>query len=158
MSSKGTVEQGMLHQACFKWLGIGDRVDMPRRESRDAAALDVRAAEFAEIFPGQTQLVGTGWAMRPPFGHAGFLLPRSGLGNKGLVLGNLVGLIDPDYRGEIKVSLWNRNAEGPAMEVMAGERIAQLIFLPFSRGEAVEVTHLDATDRADGGFGSTGEK
>ena len=157
--TQNTNSTGRLDQACFMWVGKGQKTPVPARKSPDAAAFDVCTAQSVGLNPGDCELVSTGWAVRPPHGYAGFLLPRSGLGNDGLVLGNLTGLIDPDYRGELKVSLWNRNPPGgEAFTFLPGERVAQLIFLPFSRCEGIEVLSLDATARGDGGFGSTGHR
>ena len=107
------------------------------------------------IFPGETKLVGTGIAIHinDP-GYAGLILPRSGLGNRGLVLGNLVGLIDSDYIGEIKVSLWNRSDDPITVNHM--DRVAQLIIVPVTVPAFRFVSEFSQSRRGDGGFGHTG--
>ena len=109
-----------------------------------------------QIMPGETALVSTGISIyiRDP-GLAAMLLPRSGLGHKhGIVLGNLVGLIDSDYQGPLMVSLWNRGSE--AFEVNVGDRIAQLVIVPVVQTEFEVVEEFTATRRGAGGFGHTG--
>lgn len=122
-----------------------------------SAGIDLCAVidECISIWPGETRLIGTGIAIHigDP-GYAGLILPRSGLGNKGLVLGNLVGLIDSDFTGEIKVSLWNRS-ELPIKVPVLG-RIAQLIIVPVTVPKFNIVTELEQSIRGEGSFGSTG--
>lgn len=131
----------------------------PSYGSLGAAGLDLRAnvAEDFVLQPGETKLVGTGYAiyLEDP-GYAAMLLPRSGLGHKhGIVLGNLVGLIDSDYQGELKVSLWNRSSE--PYSVQAGERIAQLVIVPVVQAEFSVVSDFKESDRGAGGFGHSGK-
>lgn len=130
-------------------------------ESAHAAAMDLRAAlgETITLNPGECKLIGTGVAiyMRNPY-MAAHILPRSGLGHKhGIVLGNLVGEIDADYQGELKVSVWNRSN---AMYVIdPGDRIAQIEFVPILRAVLKEVSEFTSeTDRGEGGFGSSGKQ
>jgi len=116
--------------------------------------LDPRSAMILE--PGETQLIPTGLAIHIADNDtAAMLLPRSGLGHKhGIVLGNLVGLIDSDYQGQVFVSCWNRGNTAFTIEI--GERIAQMIFVPVIQAEFEQVTEFDASYRGDGGFGHTG--
>lgn len=122
--------------------------------------MDLRACVETTISlaPGQTELVPTGIAihLRDP-GLAAMVLPRSGLGHKhGIVLGNLVGLIDSDYQGQLFVSVWNRGAT--TFELAPMERIAQLVIVPVVRANFREVEQFVQSDRGTGGFGSTGRK
>jgi dUTP pyrophosphatase len=127
-----------------------------------SAGLDVRACLSEEnimIFPGDTKLVPLGFAIHlKDSNYAAFLLPRSGLGHKsGIVLGNLVGLIDSDYQGQVYASVWNRNQPGnDPFIIHAGDRIAQLVIVPVIRPELVIVEGFQATERSTNGFGSTG--
>jgi dUTP pyrophosphatase len=134
----------------------------PKPESVGAAALDIRTNEDITLYPGEERLVGTGYAYEPPPGYALLLLPRSGLGAKhGIVLGNTIGLIDPDYRGELKAALWYRRNEGKAFAVARGERIAQLVCVPvwsLSDIAYVDYEDLSETARGEGGFGHTGKQ
>jgi dUTP pyrophosphatase len=119
------------------------------------AGLDLRASEAASIAPGERRLVPTGLAVAIPEGHAGLVLPRSGLAmQKGLTVLNAPGLIDSGYRGELKVLLINHGAETAAIE--RGERIAQLVIQTVAQVRLVEVEHLPDSSRGAGGFGSTG--
>lgn len=119
------------------------------------AGLDLRASETARIAPGERRLVPTGLAVAIPEGHAGFVLPRSGLAmQKGVTVLNSPGLIDSGYRGELKVLLINHGAEAVAIE--RGERIAQLVIQPVVDARLVEVEQLPDSARGEGGFGSTG--
>ena len=138
---------------------------LPRFQSEMAAALDLYACldEAVEILPGEApQLISAGIALHiADPGIAALVLPRSGLGHKkGLVLGNLVGLIDPDYTGPILVSAWNRSGPGTApIRIEPGERFAQMIFVPILRPVFRIVEDFSiATARGAGGFGSTGGK
>jgi dUTP pyrophosphatase len=137
---------------------IGDTIALPSYASEGAAGLDLRvcADKVITIEPGQVQLLSTGIAMyiADP-NYAAVLLPRSGLGHKhGIVLGNLVGLIDSDYQGEIKVSCWNRG--DTAYEIQPGERIAQLVILPVVQAQFKFVEDFVVSERSEGGFGSSG--
>ncbi len=131
---------------------------MPAYATSGSAGMDLRACMEMplQIMPGETALVSTGISIyiRDP-GLAAMLLPRSGLGHKhGIVLGNLVGLIDSDYQGPLMVSLWNRGSE--AFEVNVGDRIAQLVIVPVVQTEFEVVEEFTATRRGAGGFGHTG--
>lgn len=137
---------------------IGAQIPLPTYGSEGAAGLDLRACieEECEILPGETKLIPTGLAIyiADP-NYAGLVLPRSGLGHKhGLVLGNLVGLIDSDYQGELLLSCWNRG--GRAYVIMPGERLAQFVVVPVVQMEMEVVEEFEATERAEGGFGHTG--
>ena len=131
---------------------------LPAYQSAGAAGLDLRAniAESLTLQPGEVQLLGTGYAVYledPNF--AAMLLPRSGLGHKhGIVLGNLVGLIDSDYQGELKVSVWNRSSEPYTIE--PGERIAQMVIVPVIQAEFIVTDDFITSDRGESGFGSSG--
>jgi dUTP pyrophosphatase len=134
------------------------REHLPQYATAGAAGFDLRACLDAplELQPGDSQLVRSGLAIHlgDP-GLAAFVLPRSGLGAKhGIVLGNLVGLIDSDYQGEVMVSLWNRG--GKAFTIQPLERIAQLVVLPVVQVELAVVEEFAASARGAGGFGSTG--
>jgi len=135
------------------------RANMPAYATPGAAGLDLRACIEAPvtIAPGDTHLVSTGMAIHiADPGYAAVILPRSGLGHKhGIVLGNLVGLIDSDYQGPLMVSCWNRSRETYTIEPM--DRIAQLVIVPVVRAEFRLVQEFEASERAGGGFGSTGQ-
>ena len=119
------------------------------------AGLDLRASEAVRIEPGERRLVPTGVAAAIPEGHAGLILPRSGLARqKGVTVLNAPGLIDSGYRGELMVLLINHGAEPVAIE--RGERIAQLVIQAVARARLVEVERLPDSARGEGGFGSTG--
>ena len=130
----------------------------PHYATPGSAGLDLRACLPAPLTlaPGQTELVPTGMAIHlADPGLAAMILPRSGLGHKhGLVLGNLVGLIDSDYQGELLVSCWNRS--GVAYTVSPGERIAQLVIMPVVQASLVVVDEFSGSSRGEGGFGHTG--
>ena len=128
---------------------------LPVYAKRGDAGLDLRASEAARIAPGERRLVPTGLAIAIPEGHAGFVLPRSGLAmQKGVTVLNAPGLIDSGYRGELKVLLINHGAEVIGIE--RGERIAQLVIQPVVDACLVEVERLPDSARGVGGFGSTG--
>lgn len=136
-------------------------LEPPAYQSAEAAGLDlvcaIGAAEAAEIAPGGRLLVPTGFAMELPVGYEGQVRPRSGLAAKnGVTVLNSPGTVDSDYRGEIKVILYNAGAE--AFRLERGMRIAQLVVAPVSRAVLELVDQLSETDRAAGGFGSTGSK
>jgi dUTP pyrophosphatase len=127
----------------------------PARAHEGDAGLDLHAAEAATIGPGERASIGTGIAVAIPEGHAGFVLPRSGLAARhGIALVNTPGLIDAGYRGEVRVLLLNTDRE-EAFEVEPGDRIAQLVLVNVAEPEPVEET-LDQTARGQGGFGSSG--
>jgi dUTP pyrophosphatase len=135
---------------------------LPTYATCGAAAVDLRACLLnghVTITPGSEHMISTGFAFALPESAAMIVLPRSGLGARdGIVLGNLVGLIDPDYRGPVKIALWYRKEEGPDITIKHGDRICQAMILPVLRPEFVEVDELPGTDRGAGGFGSTGGK
>lgn len=138
---------------------LGTEFPLPAYATSGSAGLDLRAMidEPLTIAPGQAELINTGMAIyiADP-GYAGMILPRSGLGHKhGLVLGNLVGLIDADYQGELKVSCWNRGHN--AYTLTPGERLAQLVIVPVMQVELTEVNDFVATERQTGGFGHSGK-
>ena len=131
-------------------------VQLPRRARDGDAGLDLAANEDVKVGPGERAMVGTGLAVAIPPGHAGLVLPRSGLASRqGLTLANSPGLIDAGYRGEITIALVNLDP-GQAVEVRRGDRIAQLVVVPFAQADAVEVAELPESARGQGGFGSTG--
>lgn len=137
---------------------IGQTIPLPEHATDGSAGVDLRACleEALVIKPGETHLIGTGISIHigNP-GYAAMLLPRSGLGHKhGIVLGNLVGLIDSDYQGELKVSCWNRG--DTEFTVKPGERICQMVIVPVVQAEYEIVQEFDASDRGEGGFGHTG--
>jgi len=135
-------------------LGPGAR--LPERAHDDDAGLDLRSSEPLTIGPGERAAIGTGIAVEIPPGHAGLVLPRSGLALRhGIALVNAPGLIDAGYRGEIRVLLLNTDREH-AFELAAGDRIAQLVLVALAPAEPVEVAELSDSDRGAGGFGSTG--
>jgi dUTP pyrophosphatase len=128
----------------------------PTRAHDDDAGYDLRASEAATLPAGGRASVGTGVAVAIPDGHAGLVLPRSGLAARhGISLVNAPGLIDAGYRGEVRVLLLNTDREA-SFEVAPGDRIAQLVIVRHEAPELVEVDSLDETVRGDGGFGSTG--
>jgi dUTP pyrophosphatase len=137
---------------------IGESIPLPAYATDGSAGMDLRACleEALEIRPGESHLIPTGMAIHIGDPHlAAVILPRSGLGHKhGIVLGNLVGLIDSDYQGQLFVSCWNRGNESFNIEV--GERIAQLVFVPVVQAQFEIVTEFDTSKRAEGGFGHTG--
>ncbi|MFZ4553326.1 MAG: dUTP diphosphatase [Betaproteobacteria bacterium] len=142
----------------FRVLDARLRQMPPTYATAGSAGLDLRACIDAPmvIAPASTQLIPTGMALHiSDRGYAAMVLPRSGLGHKhGIVLGNLVGLIDSDYQGQVFVSMWNRGSD--VFELQPMERIAQLIIVPVVQAEFVEVADFAATARGEGGFGSTG--
>lgn len=139
---------------------LGDEFPLPHYATGGAAGLDLRALvnESLTINPGETQLIPTGMAIHiADPGYAAMILPRSGLGHKhGIVLGNLVGLIDSDYQGQLFVSCWNRGENAFTIDV--GDRIAQLIVVPVAQVELNIVDDFTDSERGTGGFGSTGVK
>lgn len=134
------------------------RMPLPAYATEGAAGLDLRACLDAplQIAAGETCLIPTGLAIyiaNP--GLCAVILPRSGLGHKhGIVLGNLVGLIDSDYQGELKISCWNRSADH--FTIHPSDRIAQLVFLPVIKTQFELVEDFESSDRGEGGFGSSG--
>ena len=137
---------------------VGDSLPLPTHATPGSAGMDLRACIDAPLTlaPGQAELVPTGIAIHlDDPGLAAMLLPRSGLGHKhGVVLGNLVGLIDSDYQGQLMVSAWNRGS-APYV-IQPGERIAQMVIVPVVQAECVVVEDFAASERGAGGFGSSG--
>ena len=143
----------------FKVLRDAARRDLPAYATAGAAGLDLRACVDTPISlaPGATVLIPTGIAIHiADPGYAALILPRSGLGHKhGIVLGNLVGLIDSDYQGQLMVSAWNRSDTSFTIEPM--ERIAQLVIVPVLQARFNIVQEFPPTQRGEGGYGSTGK-
>ncbi|MBN6711105.1 dUTP diphosphatase [Haemophilus haemoglobinophilus] len=139
---------------------IGTEFPLPTYATTGSAGLDLRALveEGFEVQPGETKLIPTGLSIYIADPNlAAVILPRSGLGHKnGIVLGNLVGLIDSDYQGPLMVSLWNRSDKPFKIEV--GDRIAQLVFVPVVQAEFNIVEEFVQTDRGEGGFGHSGKQ
>ncbi len=137
---------------------VGDSIPLPHYATGGSAGLDMRACidEPLTVSPGETVLVPTGLAIHIcDAGLAAVLLPRSGLGHKhGLVLGNLTGLIDSDYQGQVFISCWNRGSK--SYDVQPGERIAQMVFVPVQQVKFKVVEEFDDSDRGAGGFGHSG--
>lgn len=137
---------------------MGNEFPLPEYATHGSAGLDLRACldEPLQLAPNETVLLPTGLAIyiaNPNM--AATILPRSGLGHKhGIVLGNLVGLIDSDYQGELKVSCWNRGNDN--FTISPGERIAQLVFVPVIQADFQVVDNFDESERGSGGFGHTG--
>jgi dUTP pyrophosphatase len=135
---------------------LGNRGRLPRRAHTDDAGLDLHAAEDTVIRPGERASVPTGIAVEIPAGQAGLVLPRSGLAARhGIALVNAPGLIDPGYRGEIRVLLLNTDRD-ETFRVSAGDRIAQLVLVRIETPPVVEVDELGDSERGTGGFGSSG--
>lgn len=137
---------------------IGDDFNLPEYQTDGSAGVDLQACidQTVSIQPGDTELIPSGIAIhiKDP-SLAAVLLPRSGLGHKkGLVLGNLVGLIDSDYQGQVFISCWNRGSE--QIDIEPGMRIAQMVFLPVEQVNFNVVEDFDESERGSGGFGHTG--
>jgi dUTP pyrophosphatase len=140
----------------IRFARLKDNAIIPTRAHEGDAGMDLCAAEGARIGPGQRVGVGTGLAVEIPEGWAGMVLPRSGLALKsGIALVNSPGLIDPGYRGEIRILLLNTDATSE-FKVAPGDRIAQLVLTPFSTAQPIEVGGLEESARGSGGFGSSG--
>jgi len=137
---------------------IGTDIPLPHLATEGSAGMDMRACIDNELIvePGETVLIPSGMAIYIADNNlAAVLLPRSGLGHKhGLVLGNLTGLIDSDYQGQVFISCWNRSKN--PYTVKPGERIAQMVFIPVERVEFDVVDEFEETDRGEGGFGHSG--
>lgn len=150
----------MAHRLSIKILDprLGSQFPLPRHATEGAAGLDLRAMPQAPVVleAGMSALIPTGLAMHiADPGIAAIILPRSGLGHRhGIVLGNLVGLIDSDYQGEILISCWNRGQQ--RFEIAVGERIAQLVLVPVLQAELEVVGDFTPTARGPGGFGHSG--
>lgn len=144
----------------IKILDARMREYLPSYATSGSAGLDLRACidEPMDILPGETKLIPTGLAIHiADPGYAALILPRSGLGHKhGIVLGNLVGLIDSDYQGQLMVSTWNRGTDAFTLNPM--ERLAQLVIVPVLQVGFNVVGEFEESDRGAGGFGSTGKK
>ena len=135
---------------------LKDNAVVPTRAHPGDAGLDLYSTELAHLGPGERWSVGTGIALEIPEGHAGLVLPRSGLAREhGIALVNAPGLIDAGYRGEVRVLLLNPDP-AETVRIEAGARIAQLVVTPVAIAEPVEATALSETARGDGGFGSSG--
>lgn len=138
---------------------LGKSIPLPEYATTGSAGLDLRACLDDELLlkPGDTKLIPTGMAIHiADAGLAGVILPRSGLGHKhGIVLGNLVGLIDSDYQGQLFVSCWNRGNTEFTIEI--GDRIAQLVFVPVEQVAFEQVDTFGDSERGEGGFGHTGK-
>ncbi|RAW91598.1 dUTP diphosphatase [Photorhabdus laumondii subsp. clarkei] len=139
---------------------IGEEFPLPTYATPGSAGLDLRACldNVVELAPGQTELLPTGLAIHIGDEQlAAVILPRSGLGHKhGVVLGNLVGLIDSDYQGQLMVSVWNRGDK--AFTIQPGERIAQMVFVPVVQAEFNLVEDFETSERGSGGFGHSGRQ
>ncbi|MBW3515822.1 dUTP diphosphatase [Shewanella sp. NKUCC01_JLK] len=139
---------------------IGSEFPLPAYATAGSAGMDLRAMidTALTIAPGETVLIPTGIAIHVADpGLAAVILPRSGLGHKhGIVLGNLVGLIDSDYQGPLMVSCWNRGDSPFTLEI--GDRLAQLVFVPVVQAQFKLVDEFDSSDRGEGGFGHSGTK
>jgi dUTP pyrophosphatase len=137
---------------------VGAAIPLPAYATGGSAGLDLRAAleQSLVLQPGQSELIPTGFAIHlKDRGYCAVILPRSGLGHRhGIVLGNLVGLIDSDYQGPLMVSCWNRS--GQAFTIVPGDRIAQLVFLPVAHAAFRLVDDFQPTGRGESGFGSSG--
>lgn len=131
--------------------------EIPEYQTPAAAGADLVSTQTAYIHPGEVELIDTGWSMEIPEGYFGALFPRSGLATKnGLRLANCVGVIDSDYRGSVKVALYNDSDK--IQVIHTGDRIAQLVIIPFVQPKIKVVQNLSDTIRGFGGFGSTGTK
>lgn len=139
---------------------IGHDIPLPSYGTDGSAGLDLRACldEPLLLAPSETQLIKTGIAIHIKDPNlAATILPRSGLGHKhGIVLGNLVGLIDSDYQGELMISCWNRSSK--PFTIHSGDRIAQLVIVPVVQADFTVVDEFDVSARGEGGFGSTGRR
>lgn len=139
---------------------VGDTIPLPSYATDGSAGMDLRACldDALVLEAGQTELIPTGIAIHiADPGIAATILPRSGLGHKhGLVLGNLVGLIDSDYQGQLFISCWNRSQTAYTIE--PGDRIAQLVFVPVLQVNLTPVDSFNSSDRGDGGFGHSGKQ
>jgi len=150
--------------------GFYEDYQLPHYATQGSAAIDLVCTEDVVLYPGETKMIPTGLAVWLGSGYthkqlsdvfdvdvAGLVLPRSGLGTKGLVLANTVGLIDSDYQGELMVSAWNRNRESGIIGLKAGDRFAQLLFVPVIKAQFDIVDEFSSsTNRGAGGFGSSG--
>lgn len=158
-SNSLTFDNGLSVQVKILDRRIGNEYPLPSYATSDSAGLDLRACLDKPLVlqPGETHLIPTGIAIYIGDPHlAAVILPRSGLGHKhGIVLGNLVGLIDADYQGPLMVSCWNRGSA--SYQIEPGDRIAQLVFLPIARAQFQVVPEFKVTSRGEGGFGHSGK-
>lgn len=145
----------------IKFKKVHPKAQEPVYATAGSAAFDLYICldNSTYLNPGECKIISTGLAIEIPEYHAALVLPRSGLGAKqGIVLGNLVGLIDSDYRGTWGISVWNRNHNGEAFKISNGDRLAQVIIVPIVLADFEEVDQLVDTVRSNNGFGSTGLK
>lgn len=142
----------------FHRLPHGKGLPLPAYATAGAAGMDLAAAEFALMHPGDIRMIGCGFAAEIPDGFVGLVFPRSSAAiNRGLTLANTVGVIDSDYRGEIMLAVrYMCDSDIPQQTIEVGDRIAQLVIAPVSRLKIEEVEQLSETERGAGGFGSTG--
>ena len=151
-----------MHTINYKVLDsrIGSEIPLPNYATEGSAGMDLRACLDKPLIlqAGETHLIPTGIAIHIADNNlAATLLPRSGLGHKhGIVLGNLVGLIDSDYQGQLYISCWNRSHQ--AFTIDSGDRIAQMVFVPVVQVELNQVDEFSNSDRGEDGFGSSGHK
>lgn len=142
----------------IRFKALSSRAQIPENAYLGDAGVDLRSIEDVSIRPFERILIPTGLAMELPSGYAGFVLPRSGNAiKKGLSLANTPGLIDSNYRGELKIAAINLDPHA-TIEISAGDRIAQLVVMRVENIEPVEVSHLHDSQRGHGGFGSSGVK
>lgn len=135
---------------------LDEKATIPTYGTKYSAGADLYALldSELEIKPGETKMIGTGLSMAIPNGYVGLIYARSSLGTKkGLAPANKVGVIDSDYRGEVKIPLFNQSRE--IQTILPNERIAQIVFTPYMQVDFIETTNLDETERGTGGFGST---
>ena len=140
----------------LKFVKLNEKATLPTRAHENDAGLDLYAAEFAQVAPGARASVGTGLAVQIPDGIGGLVLPRSGMAIKhGVTLVNSPGLIDPGYRGEVRVLLLNTDPHAE-FQISPGDRIAQLLLVPVAQATPHNAESLDDSTRGGGGFGSSG--
>lgn len=140
-----------------KFLKINDDAIIPTYGTLFSAGADLYSVEEVKIDAGDTKIIHTGIILEIPEGYGGFVFARSSLASKrGLAPANKVGVIDSDYRGEIMVSLHNHSNESQVVE--KGERVAQIVFMPYAMANFIQTEDLSKTERGEGGFGSTGTK
>ena len=130
--------------------------EAPQYAHEGDAGLDLRSAEDCAIAAGESKLVGTGVKVEIPSGCVGLVFPRSGLGSKGITLRNAVGVVDSGYRGEVKAALWNTTDK--PFKVEKGDRVCQMVVMPYCPCDVVLVKELEDSERGEGGHGSTGVK
>lgn len=168
----GCLDQQCIEPDCFNHK-TGQYNNLPEYATSGSAAVDLRSVEDVTIYPGECKMIKTGiaiWigydyqAYPGSYGYggsadvAGIIVPRSGLGTKGLILANTIGVIDEDYQGELLISAWNRSRlKTGRIRINKGERIAQMMFVPVIKAQWQVVDEFsNITERSDGGFGSTG--